>query len=93
MYTIWPSRRYQRSYHRLHRSGKQKNIKILERIINTLAAGQELKPSQHDHALIGRMTGYRECPIKPDLLLIYSKSEARRLLILADLGSHSELFD
>ena len=93
MYTIEPTRRYQKSYRRLHRSGKTKDIKVLERIINTLAAGQELKPSQHDHALIGRLAGYRECHIKPDLLLIHSKSEAGRLLILADLGSHSELFN
>ena len=93
MYTIEPTRRYQKSYRRLHRSGKTKDIKVLERIINTLAAGQELKPSQHDHALIGRLTGYREYHIKPDLLLIYSKSEAGRLLILSDLGSHSELFN
>ncbi|WP_407260327.1 type II toxin-antitoxin system mRNA interferase toxin, RelE/StbE family [Klebsiella pneumoniae] len=33
----------------------------------------------------------RECHIKPDLLLIYRKSDADTLR-LARLGSHSELF-
>jgi mRNA interferase YafQ len=35
--------------------------------------------------------GYRECHIKPDLLLIYRKPGADTLR-LARLGSHSELF-
>jgi mRNA interferase YafQ len=34
---------------------------------------------------------YRECHVKPDLLLIYRKSDADTLR-LARLGSHSELF-
>nr|WP_312842969.1 type II toxin-antitoxin system YafQ family toxin [Klebsiella pneumoniae] len=39
----------------------------------------------------GDWAGYRECHIKPDLLLIYRKSDADTLR-LARLGSHSELF-
>jgi mRNA interferase YafQ len=39
----------------------------------------------------GDWQGYRECHIKPDLLLIYKKSDAATLR-LARLGSHSELF-
>ncbi|WP_250142837.1 MULTISPECIES: type II toxin-antitoxin system YafQ family toxin [Enterobacteriaceae] len=44
-----------------------------------------------DHDLSGDWAGYRECYIKPDLLLIYRKSDADTLR-LARLGSHSELF-
>jgi mRNA interferase YafQ len=44
-----------------------------------------------DHDLSGDWAGYRECHIKPDLLLIYRKSDADTLR-LARLGSHSELF-
>jgi len=44
-----------------------------------------------DHDLIGDWAGYRECHIKPDLLLIYRKSDADTLR-LARFGSHSELF-
>lgn len=43
------------------------------------------------HGLIGDWTGYRECHVKPDLLLIYRKPDADTLR-LARLGSHSELF-
>ena len=44
-----------------------------------------------DHDLSGDWAGYRECHIKPDLLLIYRKSDSDTLR-LARLGSHSELF-
>ena len=43
------------------------------------------------HGLTGNWAGYRECHMKPDLLLIYSKPEPDTLR-LARLGSHSELF-
>jgi mRNA interferase YafQ len=41
--------------------------------------------------LAGDWAGYRECHIKPDLLLIYKKPDDETLR-LARLGSHSELF-
>lgn len=44
-----------------------------------------------DHGLSGEWNGYRECHIKPDLLLIYKKPD-QFTLRLARLGSHSELF-
>ena len=36
--------------------------------------------------------GSRECHIKPDLLLIYSKDDAGLKLLMMRMGSHSELF-
>jgi len=44
-----------------------------------------------DHALSGDWAGYRECHIKPDLLVIYRKPGADTLR-LARRGSHSDLF-
>ena len=51
----------------------------------------DLPASNSDHALSGDWAGYRECHLKPDLLLIYRKPNAE-VLRLARLGSHSELF-
>ncbi len=56
-----------------------------------LAADQPLPEGNRDHALSGDWAGYRECHLKPDLLLVYRKS-GDDLLKLARLGSHSELF-
>ena len=56
-----------------------------------LADDQPLPESWRDHALSGIWSSYRECHLKPDLLLIYRKVDADSLR-LARLGSHSELF-
>lgn len=59
-------------------------------VIAALAADEPLPPRHVDHPLSGKWAGYRDCHIRPDLVLIYAKSPG--LLRLARLGSHSELF-
>jgi mRNA interferase YafQ len=63
----------------------------LRLVLVALATDQPLDAHYRDHDLSGNWAGYRECHIKPDLLLIYRKSDADTLR-LARLGSHSELF-
>ncbi len=60
-------------------------------IVELLVSDQILPKNNRDHALSGDWVGYRECHIKPDLLLIYRKLSTD-ILRLARLGSHSELF-
>ncbi len=62
-------------------------IEVLYKLMND----EELPEKYHDHALSGDWFGYRECHVKPDLLLIYKKHDDK-VLRLARLGSHSELF-
>ena len=62
-------------------------IEVLFKLLND----EELPEKYRDHSLSGDWLGYRECHIKPDLLLIYKKSDDN-ILRLARLGSHSELF-
>lgn len=64
--------------------------RVLE-TVTLLSADQALPEPRGDHALSGEWSGYRECHLKPDLLLIYRKANAD-ILRLARLGSHSELF-
>ena len=59
--------------------------------LSALATDSPLEVRLRDHALSGYWSGYRECHIRPDLLLIYRKV-GDDLLRLARLGSHSELF-
>lgn len=63
----------------------------LRPILVALVTDQPLDTKHRDHDLGGNWSGYRECHIKPDLLLIYRKADADTLR-LARLGSHSELF-
>jgi len=64
---------------------------VLVPVLQALAADQPLEQRHRDHDLSGDWAGYRECHVKPDLLLIYRQPDANTLR-LARLGSHSELF-
>ena len=56
-----------------------------------LLTDQVLPPPLRDHALTGDWVGYRDCHIKPDLVMIYAKPDANTLRLVS-LGSHSALF-
>lgn len=60
-------------------------------VLEALTNDRPLEPRHRDHDLSGDWAGYRECHVKPDLLLIYRKPDAVTLR-LARLGSHSQLF-
>ena len=64
---------------------------LLTAVLKLLVADHPLPPANRDHALTGGWISYRECHVKPDLLLIYRKSDEATLR-LARVGSHSELF-
>lgn len=60
-------------------------------VLSCLVADLPLDPRYKDHALTGNWKDYRECHVKPDLLLVYQKDEDR-LLKLVRLSSHSNIF-
>ena len=81
-------RDYKREAKGQHRATLDSELKpVLMALVNE----QPLAAKYRDHDLSGDWAGYRECHVKPDLLLIYRKSDADTLR-LARLGSHSELF-
>lgn len=49
-----------------------------------------LAEKYQDHALSNNWKGFRDCHIKPDLVLIYAKVDD--FIQLVRLGTHSELF-
>ena len=65
---------------------------LLSAIVEKLVIDQALPVRNRDHELTGNWKGYRDCHLKPDLVLIYRKPDAQTLQ-LARLGSHSELFE
>jgi len=68
------------------------DISLLEEVIEKLRNGEPLEASRRDHQLRGIYTGFRECHITPDWLLIYSIDDARLVLTASRTGSHSDLF-
>ncbi|ATP11967.1 addiction module toxin RelE [Bartonella henselae] len=62
----------------------------LRKVIAALANDQPLEIRYRDHALTGNWSNYRDCHIRPDLVLIYRLIGQDRL-VLVRLGSHSQL--
>jgi len=62
----------------------------LRKVIEALANDKPLEARYRDHALTGNWKNYRDCHVRPALVLIYRVVDADRL-ILARFGSHSEL--
>ncbi len=94
MRTIERSSAFKRDFNRAKASPRHRNDldSLVSTVVTRLASDQVLPNKNRDHGLSGDWASYRECHIKPDLLLIYSKHDADTLR-LARLGSHSELFD
>jgi mRNA interferase YafQ len=83
---------FRRDFKREKLSGQHKNFDKLMVEILTLLVNDVLLPQRYcDHTLSGDMQNFRECHIKPNLLLIYAKPDSESL-VLARLGSHSDLF-
>ena len=82
---------FKRDYRREARGRHRKSLDdSLRSILVALANDQPLEPRSHDHALSGEWKDYRDCHVKPDLVLIYQKPDAGTLRLVR-LGSHSEL--
>lgn len=83
---------FKRDYRRVLRSGNGPDAKdALAHIVALLADDQPLSASNADHPLKGPWRRYRECHLRPDLLLIYGKTDASTLQLVR-LGSHAQLF-
>jgi len=84
---------FRRDFKREKRGQHRRDLEaLLTLAITRLAENEPLPEKNRDHALAGEWHDFRECHLKPDLLLIYRKPDAD-VLQLVRMGSHSELFD
>ena len=93
-YFIVSSKRYEKSFRKLLQSGKlaEKRLNELEYIITALAQGKVLNKKHKDHRLKGNLKDHRECHIGFDVLLVYRIREQDLVLVLVNVGTHTELF-
>lgn len=59
-------------------------------IVNCLATNSPMPEKYKDHALTNNWAGFRDCHVKPDLVLIYKIVD--NVVELHHLNSHSEIF-
>ena len=69
-----------------------RKLELIDKVITTLALGENLPNENQDHDLHGNWKGYRECHIQPDWLLIYKIEKDILVLTLTRTGTHSDLF-
>ena len=90
MRTIERTHRFKRDYKRESRGRHRADLdERLAVIVEALASDTSLEPRHHVHALSGPWTDFRDCHVRPDLVLIYHKPDARTLRLVR-IGSHAE---
>jgi mRNA interferase YafQ len=91
MRIIKPTGRFDRDFQRELSGALGRKLPILlAETVSILSGDQPLPPRYRDHALSGEWKDFRDCHIRPDLILIYRKPDADTLELVR-LGSHSEL--
>ena len=90
MYQVKFTSAFKKSYKLMKKRGL--DMSALDEVVDTLRQGKMLDEKHRDHALTGNFTGFRECHIKPDWLLIYLIENIILTLTLVDTGSHSDIF-
>lgn len=91
MLTLTTTGQFRKDYKRLKKRGC--DMSLLEAVIDTLLAERSLPERCRDHGLSGNYSGFRECHVRPDWLLIYSVDRGRLLLTASRTGTHAELLD
>ena len=89
MLEITQTGQFKRDYKR-EKAGQAGFEADLKTVIAQLANSQPLPKANKDHPLKGKWKGYRDCHIRPDLVLIYRRT--KKVLELVRIGSHSEIF-
>jgi mRNA interferase YafQ len=83
--------RFKRDYRREKSGRHSKRLDaLLMEVVNLLAADTPLPRRNVDHPLYGEWKDFRDCHVRPDLILIYRKTDDNGLELVR-LGSHSGL--
>jgi mRNA interferase YafQ len=91
MRAIERTTRFKRDYKREMKGRHRATLETdLIAVLRALVSDVPLAEKCHDHPLSGEWMGFRDCHVRPDLVLIYEKPDAGTLRLVR-LGSHSEL--
>ena len=80
-YTLTYTGQFKKDLKRCQKRGL--DIELLHKVITLL---------QENGSLPGQFSGYWECHIKPDWLLIWEQNDKELTLLLLNTGTHSDLF-
>ena len=89
------TRQFSKDWDRLARSGRFDMNRLKRAMMSLVAADDVLGPEWRDHPLKGEWSGYRECHVGGDFLLIYELNESAGPggeVSFVRAGTHAELF-
>ncbi len=87
-YKFYFTSKFKKEYRKL----SAQNMEAVDKIIQRLLNGEKLEPRYCDHQLSGKLKDFRDCHVRPDLVLIYKIEEDILLLTAVNIDSHSNLF-
>lgn len=88
MLKVRDSGQFKKDYKKCMKRGLK--MELLKAVVSILAIPEPLEIKNKDHNLTGNYSGFRECHILPDWLLIYRYDG--EYLELVRTGTHSDLF-
>ena len=90
MLEVFYSNQFKKDYKKAVK--RHNDVEELFKVIELLKNQQPLPPEKRDHALTGDYSGYRECHVHPDFLLVYKVVDSQLQLYLYRTGTHADLF-
>ena len=81
---------FKKDVKRMKKRGR--DMRKLDEVVTMLQSGLPLSWEFRDHALSGDYSGFRECHIQSDWLLLYYIDEEQIVLVCSRTGTHSDIF-
>ena len=98
MHTPRRLHQFKKDYKKELRSGR--GIGDIDELIQLLVEGEPLSAEYRDHPLKGEWKDFRECHVRPDLVIVYriqrqvtAEGKEETIIELVRLGDHAELFE
>ena len=90
MLEVFYSNQFKKDYKKAIK--RHNDVEELFKVIELLKNQQPLPLEKRDHALTGDYSGYRECHVHPDFLLVYKVVDSQLQLYLYRTETHADLF-
>lgn len=90
MYNISFSNQFKKDFKKCQKRGYK--MSLLEQVLIILREKGKLPKEYKPHILTGNYSGFLECHIKPDWLLIWWQDDAEKEIRLDRTGTHADLF-
>ena len=90
-YQLKITRSFKTDYKKLNKKETQDTDEVIKKLLDD----SPLEEKNHDHELTGNYSGYRECHVHLDLLLVYKKDSDGNILVMTcyRISSHTNIFD